>query len=135
MTDGNIRVNVADEMRLADTALRAADALLGLGIAPDAASRIYYAAFHAARALLYSLGLESKSHSGMRTLISRHFVRDGSLTAERAKDLSQLEALRESGDYDSAFALGVDDLRPELERARRFVEDARALLQRSGLSD
>ena len=128
MTDSNIRLNVADEMRLSETALRAADALLGLGIAPDAASRIYYAVFHAGRALLYSLGMEVRSHAGLRSQLSRQFVQTGLLPAERAKDLAQLEALREAGDYDSAFALGVDDLRPEWDRACRFVADARALL-------
>ena len=38
MTGENIRANVADAMRLARSALRAADALLGLGLVPDAAS-------------------------------------------------------------------------------------------------
>jgi hypothetical protein len=39
MTGENIRAGVADEMRLVQSALRAADALLGLGLVPDAASR------------------------------------------------------------------------------------------------
>lgn len=54
------------------------------------------------------------------------------LPAERSKDLAQLEALRSSGDYDSAFALGPEEIRPELDKARRFVEDARELLRRGG---
>ncbi|OGQ19385.1 MAG: hypothetical protein A2138_08020 [Deltaproteobacteria bacterium RBG_16_71_12] len=126
MTDDEaLHQNVEDELRLADSALQAADALLGLGIVPDAASRAYYAAFHAARALLFSIGIEPRSHAGLRTMLSRHFVRTGKLAAERAKDLAQLEGLRAAGDYDSAFALGVDDVRPDVERARRFVADAR----------
>jgi hypothetical protein len=43
-----------------------------------------------------------------------------------------LESLRTAGDYDSAFALGVDDVRPEVEKARRFVEDAVRLLRETG---
>jgi len=132
VTGDNIRANVADELRLADSALRAADALLGLGLAPDAASRAYYAALHAARALLFSLGLEVRSHRAVRTMLSRHFVQPGVLKPERSKELGQLESLRTAGDYDSAFALGVDEIRPEVEKARKFVEEARALLQAGG---
>jgi uncharacterized protein (UPF0332 family) len=132
VTGDNIRANVADEMRLARSALQAADALLDLGLAPDAASRAYYAALHAARALLFSLGLEVRSHRAVRTMLSRHFVRPGGLSAQRSKELGQLESLRTAGDYDSAFALGVDEVRPEADKARRFVDDAAALLRAAG---
>lgn len=135
MTGDNIRTNVADEIRLARSALQAADALLGLGLAPDAASRAYYAAMHAARALLFSVGLEVHSHRAVRTMLSRHFVRPGGLSAERSKELGQLESLRTAGDYDSAFALGVDEVRPEVDKARRFLEDAIALLRGGGWVD
>ncbi len=132
MTGENIRVNVTDEMRLARSALQAADALLGLGLVPDAASRAYYAALHAGRALLFSLGLEVRSHRAVRTMLSRHFVQPGLLAAERSKELGHLESLRTAGDYDSAFAYGVDEVRPEVEKARRFVNDAAALLTAGG---
>jgi uncharacterized protein (UPF0332 family) len=132
VTGESIRANVADELRLADSALRAADALLGLGLAPEGASRACCAALHAARALLFSLGIEVRSHRAVRTLLSRHFIQSGALKPERSKELGQLESLRTAGDYDSAFALGVDEVRPEVEKARTFVEDARALLRAGG---
>lgn len=133
MTDDNIRRNVQDELRLADSALAAARALVDLGLTPDAASRVYYAALHAARALLFSIGLDPGSHRAVRTLVSRHFVQTGLLAPECSKDLAQLEALRTAGDYDTAFALGIDQVRPELEKARAFLEAAREILRRNGL--
>jgi uncharacterized protein (UPF0332 family) len=132
VTGDNIRVNVADELRLALSALQAADALLGLGLVPDAASRAYYAALHAARALLFSIGLEVRSHRAVRTMLSRHFVQTGALAAERSKELGHLESLRTAGDYDSAFAFGADEVRPEVEKARRFVDEATAILRAGG---
>jgi uncharacterized protein (UPF0332 family) len=132
VTGENIRANVVDELRLADSALRAARALLDLGLAPDAASRAYYAALHAARALLFSLGLEVHSHRAVRNLLSRHFIQPGALKPERSKELGQLESLRTAGDYDSAFALGVEEVRPEVEKAHAFVQDAIALLRAGG---
>jgi uncharacterized protein (UPF0332 family) len=135
VTDENIRSNAADELALTESALKAAQALLDLGLAPDAASRISYAAFHAARALLYSQGVEPRTHASTRTLLARHFVKTGRLARERSKDLVQLEALRAAGDYDSGLALGADELRPEHDRARRFVSDATSLLREDGWLD
>lgn len=134
MTDENVRRNVQDELRLADSALAAARALVDLGLAPDAASRAYYAALHAARALLFSVGLDPGSHRAVRTLVSRHFVQTGVLAPEHSKELAQLEALRSAGDYDTAFALGPAQIRPEVEKAQSFVEASREILRRSGLA-
>ena len=55
--------------------------------------------------------------------------------AERSKDLAQLEALRTSADYDTGFALGVAELTPELDRARRFVGETRDILRARGVID
>jgi uncharacterized protein (UPF0332 family) len=132
VTGDNIRANVADELKLADSALKAAGALLDLGLPADAASRTYYAALHAARALLFSAGIEARSHRSERSLVARHFVRPGVLAGQHSKELGQLESLRNASDYDSAFSLGVDEVRPELDKARGFVESVRALLQAGG---
>lgn len=132
MTDHDARRNVADELALADSALQAATALCDLGLAPDAASRMYYAALHAARALAFSVGLDPGSHRAAKSIFAREFVRTGRLPAGRSRDLAQLEALRNAGDYDTTFALGVAELRADLDRARAFVDDARRLLEHDG---
>jgi hypothetical protein len=135
VTDDNVRRNVEDELRLAESALAAAAALVELGLSPDAASRAYYAALHAARALLFSEGLDPGSHRGVRNLVSRHFVQTGILAADRSKELGQLEALRSAGDYDTAFALGADEVRPEVDKARSFVAAVRDILRGRGLCE
>lgn len=127
----DVRADVEAELRHADVAWKAAEALLGLDYPSEAASRIYYAVFHAARALLFSIGIAPRSHEALRSLVSLHFVKTGKLSAEDSKDLAQLEALRTAGDYDPHFALGVKELTPELERARRFIADARKVLAAS----
>lgn len=125
----DVRATTEAEMAHARDSLRAAEALLGLGIANEAAGRLYYAVFHAARALLFSLGILPKSHEAVRALLAQHWVKPGKLPAQCSKDLAQLEGLRNAGDYDPLFVLSAEDLQPELERARRFLEVAeRALL-------
>jgi hypothetical protein len=67
-------------------------------------------------------------------LLSQHFVAAGLLPADRYRDLIDLEALREAADYQSAvFALTARHVRPDLERARQFIAEARALLGQRGL--
>lgn len=122
------KLDAEAELARAEDSLRAAQALLDLGIASEAAGRIYYAVFHAARALLFSEGIAPKSHEAVRALISLHFVKAGRLPPECTKDLAQLEGLRNSGDYDTHFTLGAEQLEPELKRARRFLDDARAAM-------
>ena len=127
MTD-DTRKDAAAVMSRAEHALLAAEALLGLGLSGDAASRVYYAAFHAARALLFSIGVEPTTHESVKSLLSLHFIKAGKLPSERSKDLAFLESLRLQGDYEPHFAMSVQDLEPELQRARRFVADIKALL-------
>jgi len=84
VTEANRRDNARNEAALGDDALRAADALLGLGLPNDAVSRAYYAAFHYARALLLTEGLEPKTHRGVVDLLIEHFER-GDIWRETSK--------------------------------------------------
>ena len=132
MTEDDVRKSIADELALAESALRAADVSCDLGLTPDAASRTHYAALHAARALAFSVGIDPTSDRAAKSVLAREFVRTGRLPAERSRELAQLEALRNAGEYDTTFALGVAEIRPDLERARRYVQEARALLVGEG---
>ena len=76
--------------------------------------------------------LDTITPAPTRSLLAQHFVKPGLLAAERSKDLAQLDALRTSGDYDSAFALGPAEIEPELEKAGRFVAEARDILRDAG---
>lgn len=120
---GDGRRDADAELAHARDALRAAEALLQLNLPNEAAGRIYYAVFHAARAALFSVGVWPKSHEAVRALLALHFVKPGILPAECSKDLAQLEGLWNAGDYDPHFAIGVAELAPEVARARRFIDD------------
>jgi uncharacterized protein (UPF0332 family) len=56
--------------------LAATRTLLAAGLAEQATSDAYYAAFHAASALVASAGLEAGTHEGLRRLLALHFVKD-----------------------------------------------------------
>ncbi|ASC72996.1 hypothetical protein XM38_039570 [Halomicronema hongdechloris C2206] len=79
----------------AESSLEAARTLLSSGFPNDAASRAYYAAFHAASALLLSRDLTFGSHAGVLRAISLHFVKTGALDKTYGRDLNWLAELRQ----------------------------------------
>jgi uncharacterized protein (UPF0332 family) len=132
MSDEAKKANIRRELERAAEALRAADALVGLGLNADAVSRAYYAAFHLVLALLFSRGVEPKTHAGALHLLNVELVRNGLVASSHNRLLAGLQRARELADYDSAATFSTDDARAIADEARAFGEDARALLAREG---
>lgn len=135
MTDEHLRVHVAAELEQGATALRAAEALLALGLFSDAVSRAYYAAFHHAMALLLSSGVEPKSHAGVGSMLGLHFVRAGKLPPECTHELARLAQFRAEADYNRFFSFTAQSASQEVAVARSFCQRALAFLSASGFAD
>jgi uncharacterized protein (UPF0332 family) len=133
MTNEGRRATVVDELTLADEELRAADQLTQLGLHRVALTRVYFAAFHATRAMLYALGLEPKSHQGVLTLFNLHLVKAGHQSPSAARLLARLQKFREQADYGESFIVDAEGAREELLAARAFVAGAQAFV--GGLAD
>jgi len=132
VNEKNRRQNVLDEIARGEQALRAAEALLGLGLNSDAISRAYYAAYHFLRALLLTRGIEPKTHAGAISQFSLEFVRAGLLPSSHNRLLGGLQRMRELADYDAAVQFSEDDAKSEIEDARAFAMEAQGLLTREG---
>ena len=95
-----------------------------------ALSRAYYAAFHAARALLWSKGHVPKRHRGLIRLFGLHIVREQLVSRKVGKTLSDAYEQRELVDYQ---AMTSDFVREEVEElvrdVRVFVEEVGKLLK------
>jgi len=125
MTNDNALINSADEARRGDEALAAARHLLSAGFYNDAVSRAYYAAFHWARALLVSRGIEAKTHRGVIQLFHLHFVQHGLITEEFAGHLSRLETYRELSDYTAFSHFSEAQARNEINLSETFINACR----------
>ncbi len=132
MTHENRRRNIREEVARADESLRAAEALLDLGLHADSVSRSYYAALHLLRALLLSRGLEPRSHAGAIHLFNSEFVRGGLFPSSHNRLVGGLQRARELADYDAAAAFSAEDARVELEDARAFAKAVLDFLGREG---
>lgn len=128
MTGPNRLANATSEISSASDPLRVARAALAMGAVRDALSRAYYAAFHAARALVLLQGLEPKTHGGLSRLFNEHVIRTGQLEPRFNLVLSRLQSYRQSSDYAYDFAVGADDAALEIEAAAELVDRARKIV-------
>ena len=133
MTNENAIVDAKAELQKAQAALRAARALAELELFDDAASRLYYAAFHLVSAALLVLGVQAQTHSGVATLLGQHLVKPGLLPASVSHDLSALLGLRGQADYNRHFVSDSAGIAEELARVTRMFAAVEPFLALRGV--
>jgi uncharacterized protein (UPF0332 family) len=93
-----------------------------------AVNRYYYAAFHAARALLATRGLDSGKHSGVIALFNLHFVKTGIIKPAVGRALVRSFEKRQASDYADFTRVTEGDARRIGEETEVFVEACREVL-------
>lgn len=93
-----------------------------------AASRLYYAAYYMASALLVDKDIVARSHSGIIHIIGAEFVKNGLLSKEDGRLISRLFNMRQSGDYDDLFDWTEEDVAPFFEKTEVFMKHVYELI-------
>jgi uncharacterized protein len=132
VTGENRQRNARDELERAGTCLREARALAQASLPYGAASRAYYCVFHAARALLFSAGLEATTHKGMVALLGQHFVRPGALSAAMGRLVSRMQRDREDADYATGAVFTNEEAEQMIADAEAFLDESRRLIGPAG---
>ena len=99
------------------------------GFYNTAVNRMYYACYYAATAMLISLGINVKSHDGVRLKLGKEIVMEGRLSPELGRFYSRLFSKRSTGDYDDFVnhtLATVDELLPQ---AQLFINTLLAQLE------
>ena len=109
-------------MAHARSKLGAARVLLAADAPGDAASRAYYAAFHAVSAALLARGQAYSSHAQVLGAFNKDFVHAGVFPREFTAILTRLFEDRQTGDYDPTTRLGLGDAKRDVEDAQRVVD-------------
>jgi hypothetical protein len=125
VTPANRRRTALEELDRSGVCLTEARTLHAAGLTHGAASRAYYAAFHAARALLFSAGLETRSHRGLVSLIGEHFVKPGQLSPQAGRVLARMQRDREDADYDTGAVFTAAEAAAMIDRAQEFLAEVR----------
>lgn len=118
------------EIEAGNESLDAVKALMEKGLYRSAISRTYYGLFHYIRALLYTQGLEPKSHEGLEHLFGLHFVKAGRVDSGSAKLLARLQKYREQSDYGLVTVFTKEDVEQELSEVERFVQSIQGYLKK-----
>ena len=132
MTDENRRANLRDVLADGERALHAAAVLLNAGIFQDAVSRAYYAAFHHVEAVLFSRGLQARSHHGTHHVLREQFVRPGLLPERVHELLVKVFELRMSADYRRGPVCDEESARARIAQAQEVCGTIRAFLEAEG---
>lgn len=107
----------------ADMSLRAASRLLALGHIDSAASRVYYAFFYVAQALLDTQGLRFSSHGQVIAQYGRLFAKTRLLDPRFHRTLSEAFDVRQSADY----TVSIPDpavIESLIQEGNRFLDEA-----------
>lgn len=116
-------------MEKADSALRAARALLDRALFEDAISRGYYAMFHSASALLFVRGLSTSKHRGVLSLFDKHFVKPGLLDVRLSEWIHGAFKARQEADYGYESAEPDAAAQETFEHAEAFVAAVQPVLE------
>ena len=117
------------EIARANSALAASKILFEKELLEDAVSRAYYAVLHAAKAALYSVGVESDTHKGVRSMFGLHLVKTGKIEKEFSKILTAEKEDREIGDYNVTIEIGEERAEERVKEAEKFVERIKRFLK------
>ncbi len=116
---------------MSQEALRAAELLAGNGLYRSSIDRSYYAAFHAASALLAANGIFPGTHDGVIAMLSLHFVKTGALPKVTARRLQDLLNQRLIADYKGYLDQDASDAESCVSAARDLLAQIPPLLERT----
>lgn len=117
-----ITIEIRRLMEKADNALIVGEDLLKCGHSSDAASKIYYAMFYAAQALLKSEEIEVIKHSAVESALGYYFAKPGRIDPKYHRMLIDARKIREIADYDIQEEIVETDANLKLEEGKAFIE-------------
>ena len=112
----------------AERSIAAASTLLRSGDTDFAASRVYYAMFYTAEALLAARELTFSKHAGVHAAFGKHFAMAGVLDARYHRWLLEAFATRIAGDYGVDPVIESVEVEEAIRRAKDFLSAARKQL-------
>ncbi len=112
----------------ADHALEVAESLYKQGFSQDAASKIYYAMFYAAQALLKSENIEVVKHSAVESALGYYFAKTGRIDPKYHRMLINARKVREIVDYDVQEEIVEPITTLKLEDGKEFVVKLKSII-------
>jgi len=93
-------------------------------------NRLYYSCFYMVNALLFSFGIEAKTHSGIRSRFFNEFIKTEKLSKDKGKLYSDLFDWRNEGDYADFLEFDKEFTEPVIAKVKIFIESVEELIWR-----
>jgi len=113
--------------------LTSAELLRQHGDFDSAVSRLYYAMFYGAEALLLLMGKTYTSHRAVVSAFGENFIKSGRLPKEMHQWLHRAFEKRQISDYDYLTNITESEVRELQEKAKSFLQKTEAFLQDKGI--
>ena len=123
------RVMVELELERADKIVQQFPSLAENQYWDTLANRMYYAVFHAVSALLIANAMPVRTHKGVIIIFNKEFVRTGIFSADEGHLFSQLESLRERGDYNCFVDTTAEELLPLMDPLKALIDKIKNTIQ------
>jgi len=115
-------------LRKAEENISAAGMLTEQGYYDIAISRLYYAMFYCAEAVLLCENITFSKHSAVISAFGKHFARTGRLSQDLHRSLIEAQDMRNLSDYDLMAVLNQDAAEAQLVKARVFLQTVSVFL-------
>ena len=113
--------DIKDAIAHAEDSLIEAKVLFANHLFKGAVNRCYFAYFWLVRGLLFQEDIFTKSHNGVQTKFSEHFIKTGKLPKKYNDYLSVLQASRGAVDYDLESEFSEEDVKRYLDWVEEFL--------------
>lgn len=132
MTKRHVSVDALRSMMVkAKEKLSAARRELSAGYPGEAASRSYYAVFHALSAVLATEGKSFSSHAQTLGVFNREFVKTGLFPADTTRKLQRLFEDRQMADYDWATSVDTSTAADDVNDTEMIIKACEAYLAKN----
>ena len=121
LNDEERKILVSLEYEKAQSIFSQIEGLQSLGYWDNIANRLYYALFHAVSSLLIHDKHEVNTHKGAVGLFGKYYIKTGVFTIDDGKLYSQLQTMREKGDYNCFYQTTEEEVIPMIEPARLLI--------------
>ena len=112
----------------AEECLASARALTNTADYRGAANRLYYAIFHAMRAVLAYNGVDMRNHGGIIGEFRRLYIKNNLLDKELSQTITDLFDIRTDSDYEDFFVISKEEILLQTSRAEAFLIAIKAYL-------
>ena len=131
LNEENRDIIVNYRLQKAKETLAEAKGSVEMGFWNSAANRLYYACFYAATALLIKNKYAAHTHSGVLTLLGKHFVLEGIISKEQNKLYGKIFELRQKGDYHDLVVIKEENVISLLEPAEKLIAEIENIINKN----